>query len=210
MKKIVFLIIVFVFVSLVIPATHTLYTVDGTKYEGKLVAFKYGLMHFNIYKFNKYRALRKFPLSQVWKIEFNVPKQAGITSSFETESLYTKLRRGKKFRRFILKGETKWLDTGIKIIPGQNILFSISGAVFISKNKQVFQNGELNVKWNKKKQLPIQPTGAVIVKIGEGTPFYIGDNKAPIKSNNKGNLFIGINDFNFKNNSGNFVVKIYY
>ncbi len=212
MKK-SFFIILFVIISVaaVFPNTHVLYTVDGTKYEGKLVNFKYGLMHFNIYKFNKYKSLRKFPLAQIWKIEFNSPKEIGITSSFETESLYAKLRRGKKFRRFILKGNTNWLNTGINIKSGQNILFSISGAIFITKKKQVFQNGELNVKWNKNKQLPVQPTGAVIAKIGEkNNPFYIGNNKAPIKSISDGKLFIGINDFNFNNNSGSFVIKIYY
>lgn len=212
MKKcFIFVVLVLLLVSAIFPNTHILYTVDGTKYEGKLVAFRYGLMHFNVYKFNKYRSLRKFPLSQVWKIEFNAPKEIGITSSFETESLYTKLRYGKKFKRVNLKGNVKWIDTGINIKAGQDILFSISGAINISKKKQVFQNGELNVKWNKNKQLPVQPTGAVIAKVGEaGKPFYVGNNKAPIKCIDKGKLFIGINDYNFKDNSGNFVVKIYY
>lgn len=210
-RSLILIILAIVLVSIVYPNTHTLYTVDGTKYEGKLVAFKYGLLHFNIYKFNKYKSLRKFPISQVWKIEFNTQKEVGITSSFETEALYARLRRGKRVRRVKLNGNTKWLNTGINLKTGQNILFSISGAIYISNNKKVFQNGELNVKWNKNKQLPVQPTGAVIAKIGEtGKPFYVGNNKTPIKSKEKGTLFIGVNDFNFNDNKGDFIVKIYY
>jgi len=210
-RSLIFLIIVFVLAFYVYPNTHILYTVDGTKYEGKLVAFKYGLLHFNIYKFNKYKSLRKFPISQVWKIEFNTQKEIGITSSFETEALYAKLRRGKRVKRVKLQGNTQWLNTGISLRIGQDILFSITGAIYINSNKKVYQNGELSVKWNKNKQLPVQPTGAVIAKIGKkGKPFYVGNNKTPIKSKEKGILYIGINDFNFNDNKDNFTVKIYY
>ncbi len=210
-KGLIFILLLVLLSSVILANTHVLLTVDGTKYEGKLVDFKYGLIHFNVYKFNKYIASRKFPLSQVWKIEFNKPKEVSITSSFETEALYRKLRRGKRFKRVQLIGNQRWIDTGIHLKENQEILFSISGAIFISKKKQVYQNGELNIKWNKKKQLPVQPTGAVIAKIGDaGKAFYVGNNRAPIKISENGNLFIGINDYNFKDNSGSFVVKIYY
>jgi hypothetical protein len=210
-RSLVFIVITFILICAIYPNTHTLYTVDGTKYEGKLVAFKYGLLHFNIYKFNKYKSLRKFPISQVWKIEFNTQKEVGITSSFETESLYARLRRGKRVKRVKLNGNEKWLNTGINLKIGQDILFSITGAIYINSKKKVYQNGELNVKWNKSKQLPVQPTGAVIAKIGkDGKPFYVGNNKTPIKTKDKGSLFIGINDFNFNDNKGDFIVKIYY
>jgi len=210
-KKIAFIFIIIISVLSIYAGTHILYTTDGTKYEGNLVAFKYGLLHFNVYKFNRYKTLRKFPISKVWKIEFNTPKEVGIASSFETESVYARLRRGKRLAKITLKGNTKWLNTGINIRDNQSILFSVSGAIHINKRKQVFQDGELEVKWNKNKTLPVQSTGAVIAKIGkDGKPFYIGSNKTPIRCNSKGKLFIGINDFNFDDNSGNFIVKIFY
>jgi hypothetical protein len=75
----------------------------------------------------------------------------------------------------------------------------------------VYQIGESEVKWNKKKPLPNQPTGAIIGRIGKkGDMFYIGDDKAPFQVGEKGRLYIGVNDFDFSDNSGKFTVNIYY
>ena len=48
-------------------------------------------------------------------------------------------------------------------------------------------------------------------KIGEdGIPFYVGNNRAPFIVKKKGFLHLGINDYNFKDNSGEFKIKIFY
>ena len=187
-----------------------LYTVDNQVYEGKFVAYRYETLYFNVYKFGKVTATKRFPLFKVHKIIFN-PKQEGVETSYELEQKYRKLRRGKRALKITLPAEDQWKDTGINLKVDQNILFSIKGSITIEKDHKVFDYGELNVKWNKNKQLPTQPTGAVIARIGEeGVPFYIGNNKAPFKSRIKGRLFIGINDFNYKDNEGKFSITIYY
>ncbi len=189
----------------------TLYTVDNRVYEGKFVAYRFETIYFNVYKFGKVSDTKRFPLFKVHKIIFN-PKQEGVVTSYELEQKYKKLRRGKRVIRISLKGNRKeWTDTRINLKDGQNFLFSISGSIMISKEHKVYHYGELNVKWNKNKQLPTQPTGAVIAKIGDGgSPFYVGNNKAPFKCIKKGRLYIGINDANFDDNEGEFLVTIYY
>ena len=139
------------------------------------------------------------------------PREEGVESLYEIEQKYKRMRRGKRLRTIILRGNEKWLKTGINLKKNQSVLFSISGFITIKKDHKVYQFGELEVIWNKKKQLPTQPTGAVIAKIGKkGIPFYIGNNKAPFVIKKKGTLFLGINDFNFTDNSGKFTVRIYY
>ncbi len=187
-----------------------LYTVDNQVYEGKFVAYRYETLYFNVYKFGKVMETKRFPLYKVHKIIFN-PKQEGTETSYELEQKYRKLRRGKRVLKVTLSAGDQWKDTGINLKVDQNILFSITGSIIIEKDNKVFDFGELNVKWNKNKQLPTQPTGAVIARIGEnGEPFYVGNNKAPFKSREKGRLFIGINDFNYEDNEGKFSVTIYY
>jgi hypothetical protein len=189
----------------------TLTTIDHKVYEGKMVAFRYGSIIFNIYKFGKYHSRKNFPLSQIWKIEFNAPKRTEMQSSFEMESNYKKWRRGKRIRRIKLSGTQQWLDTGITLKEGQEILFSASGSIYINKKTQVFQTGELEVRWHKLKPLPTQPTGALIARISEaGSPFYVGSNKTPFQAPVAGKLFLGINDFTMTDNSGEFLVTIYY
>ncbi len=189
----------------------TLTTVDRKVYEGKMVAFKYGVIIFNAYKFGKYHSKKRFPLSQVWKIEFNSPNQLGLESSFEIEQKYARLRQGKKSKRVVLMGNEQWLDTGIQLKIGQEILFTVSGCIYIDNGTMVFQNGEPEVNWNNKKSLPNQPTGALIAKVGEdGTPFYVGNDKAPFNITQNGNLYLGINDSNYEDNSGKFIVTVYF
>jgi len=191
--------------------SDTLVTVDRQVYEGKMVAFKYGNIIFNAYKFGKYHSKMSFPIHKIWKIEFNAPKQVGLESSFEIEQKYKKLRRGKHSRKITLEGTETWIDTGINLKEGQDILFSVSGCIYIDDKMLVYQNGEVDVIWNKKKPLPNQPTGALIAKVGEaGKPFYVGNDKAPFQIPVNGKLFLGINDFNFEDNSGKFIILVYY
>jgi len=208
------LIIVFTLLATIFQSpliADTLTTVDRKVYEGKMVAFKYGVIVFNAYKFGKYHSKKRFPLSQVWKIEFNAPKEVGLDSSFEIEEKYKKMRQGKRVKKVILDANSKWQDTGINLKIGQEVLFSVSGCIYINKDNMVYQNGETEVQWNKRKALPNQPTGALIAKVGEaGPPFYVGNDKAPFQVVQEGNLLLGINDFNFEDNTGKFIISIYY
>ncbi len=210
MKKVTVL-LVFTMLLVLQVKSDTLVTVDRQVYEGKMVAFKYGTIIFNAYKFGKYHSKMSFPIYKVWKIEFNAPQKAGLESSFEIEQKYKKLRRGKRSKKIVLEGNEAWKDTGINLKEGQDILFSVSGSIYIADKMLVYQNGEVDVIWNKKKPLPHQPTGALIARVGEkGSPFYVGNDKAPIQIPIEGKLFLGINDFKFDDNSGKFVISIYY
>lgn len=190
--------------------SDTLYTVDNKVYTGKLVAFKFDTIYFNVYRFGKISETKRFPIFKVHKIVFN-PKQDVIESPFEIEQKYRKLRRGKRVKTVILQADERWINTNIILKNNKTVLFSITGSIIVKGELKVFQYGELNVTFNRKKQLPTQPTGAVIAKIGEdGIPFYVGANLAPFQVKKGGKLYIGINDSNFKDNSGSFTVKIYY
>lgn len=209
MSKRIFIFIVLVIFSVQLRADK-LTTVDRKEYEGKMVAFKFNTIFFNVYKFGKIYRTRRFPMYEVWKVEFNSPRE-GLESSFEMESPYKKLRRGKRSKKATLNANEKWLDTGISLKMGQEILFAASGSIFIAKDTQVYQNGESTLNWNNKKPLPNQPTGAIIARVGKrGEPFYVGDDKAPFQISQKGNLYIGINDYDLSDNSGQFIVTIYY
>lgn len=191
---------------------HILYTTDGTQYLGKLVDLRYETIFFNVYKLGQAESQTlRIPISRVWKIEFTSQAPQRIQSAFEIEQKYQKLRRNKKARTVDLDAKERWLDTGLTIKSGQEIMFSSSGSIGIDAKTMVFQDGELNLNWHKMKTMPTQPTGALIARVGEdGPPFYVGNNRAPMKITRSGNLYIGINDFDFDDNTGSFKVVIYY
>ena len=169
---------------------HELYTINGIKYKGKFVAFKFNTFYFNVYKFGKVTKKLQIPIHKVWKLIINPHNNNQIISSFELNEKYKNLRKGKKIRKFVLPANQKWLNTNIQVINDQKILFSITGNITIAPNVKVNHGGEKKTKWHKNKPLPTIPTGAVIGKINEtGKPFYIGDNKAPFLANSKGILY---------------------
>lgn len=209
LKAIILLIVLTVFSSHL--AADYLHTVDRKVYEGKMVAFKYDTIYFNVYKFDKIYKTIRFPLYKVWKIEFNEPKKDGLASSFELEQNYNKLRRGKRSKKLVIKANEPFLDTGIDVKVGQEVLFKAAGSIYIDDKNMVYQDGEEFVNWNKKKPMPNQPTGAIIGRVGKkGKYFYIGNDKAPFQMSSPGRLFIGVNDFTFTDNNGEFTITVYY
>jgi len=56
--------------------------------------------------------------------------------------------------------------------------------------------------------MPGAPAGALIGRIGTGTPFPIGTNTQPIQMPNSGRLMLGINDDHVDDNSGNYSVAV--
>jgi hypothetical protein len=212
-KKITLFIFLVFFLSQWAIRADKLITVNRQEYEGKMVAYKFGTIYFNVYKFGKMYRTERFPASEVWKIEFNEPRENSLESSFEMEAIYKKLRRGKRIHKITLNAATRWVDTGITVRIGQEILFSANGSIYIDKETQVYQDGQMPLVVNAGKPLPNQPTGAIIARVGTSTraePCYVGADKAPFQLAQKGNLFLGINDFDFSDNSGSFEVTIYY
>ena len=191
---------------------HVLYTTDGTQYIGKMVDLRYETIFFNVFKQGQAESHTvRIPIGKVWKIEFTSAAPQIIQSAFDVEQKYQKLRRKKRSLSVDLQAGQQWIDTGLTVKSGQEIMFSCSGSIFIDGKNSVFQDGELNLNWHKNKTMPTQPTGAVIARVAEeGQPFYVGNNRAPIRMSRAGRLFIGINDFDFGDNSGSFRVTIYY
>jgi hypothetical protein len=189
---------------------HELYTMDGMKYRGKFVAFKYNTIYFIAYQFGNAKKQLRLHISKIWKLVINPDKKDNINSTFELEDKYKKLRKGKSLRQYTLSSKVMWLKTRINIKKGQQILFAISGKIKIDKNTNIDHTGEQTTNWNKNKPLPTYPTGSVIGKIGESLPFYIGNNKAPFIAENDGVLYLGINDYSFNNNEGSFIVSVYH
>jgi hypothetical protein len=58
--------------------------------------------------------------------------------------------------------------------------------------------------------MPNRAAACLIGKIGNSDPFYIGDERSPIRVRGGGRLYLGINDDVLQDNGGSFKVTIYY
>jgi PA-IL-like protein len=97
-----------------------------------------------------------------------------------------------------------WVDTGLTVRKGDRISFVAAGTIqWGAEPGQVAGPEGHNAKPGKVGK------GGLIGRVGTtGKPFAIGNTQAPIVMPKNGELFLGINDFVFGDNSGAFAVTV--
>lgn len=110
----------------------------------------------------------------------------------------------------MVPGNTRWMDTGIMISRGDEIAFSAHGAVIY--NRRGNSCGPEGTSWTdvRDKEDPLwkNPHAGLLAKIGEaGSPFFVGGSHG-ITAQQSGMLLLGINDYWYQGNSGEFTVTV--
>jgi hypothetical protein len=121
-------------------------------------------------------------------------------------------RRGMRERSVVVSADVPWVDGGIEVSDGQQIYFRAVGQVTWGRGRKDGPEGEKNSPFNPGRPIPNRPGAALIGKIGERSrePFFIGDEQGVFRVRGTGRLFLGINDDNLRDNSGNWRVTIFY
>jgi hypothetical protein len=98
-----------------------------------------------------------------------------------------------------------WVDSGLTVCKGERLSFEPSGTIrWGSKPDQVAGPEGHSAKAGK------LGVGGLIGRVGfTGKPFPIGGTRTPLAMPQSGKLFLGINDFIFKDNEGSFVVNVF-
>ena len=117
---------------------------------------------------------------------------------------------GLRERPVSVSARQQWTDTGIQFRRGQEVYFSASGKARWGPDRQDGPAGERGSKRNPNRPIPDRPGAALIGRIDNGDPFFIGDDRGPIRVRDAGRLFLGINDDYLQDNSGEFRVTVYY
>ncbi len=103
----------------------------------------------------------------------------------------------------------EWTDTGIRVNKGQRVTFTASGEIRIADDKTSTPGGNPDATApNMKYPVFNAPVGALIAKVGNGTPFLIGENTQAIAMPASGELMLGVNDNHFPDNGGAFTVQV--
>ena len=101
-----------------------------------------------------------------------------------------------------------WSPTGIMVTAREQLRFTASGEIKLGPDVTATPNG--NDSLAKRRTYPVSsaPAGALIGKVGNGSPFLIGNNTNAIAMPATGELFLGINDDKFVDNSQWFTVRV--
>lgn len=101
-----------------------------------------------------------------------------------------------------------WTPTGITVQKGQPLTFSSTGQVQLAAAGGLTATVDgTQTMAGARASLPGVASGALIGRIGNGKPFGIGS-QTTITAPSTGPLYLGVNDDQFEDNSGEFVVNV--
>jgi hypothetical protein len=108
-----------------------------------------------------------------------------------------------------VEGAQRWTDTGIDVRVGDTITFDAQGTVRISNDRNDIAGvgGTLSGRREANAPLPNQVAGALIARIGNSAPMFIG-NRRSVRAPFSGRIYLGINDDYLNDNSGDFQVTV--
>jgi hypothetical protein len=201
---------VVILVGAVMLGADTLYLRNGDRVQGQLISVRDGTIEFREARAFSPRVLR-IDQSEVRRIEFDDIGR-DVPPPRRDEPRDSGRPAGMRERRIVVQANQHWTDTGIDVRAGQTVYFDAGGFINWGRGKRDGPDGEENSPDRATRPIPNRPAAALIGKIGQDSPdfFLVGSARAPFRMRAGGRLFLGINDDNVADNSGNFPVVVYY
>jgi hypothetical protein len=133
------------------------------------------------------------------------PRSAGVVGTRGQVGTSGQLQAAS--RTITVPGNRQWTATNIRVNEGDVIRFQTTGEIRFSANAadNASSAGSLAQKYVSGAPLPRALAGALIGRIDNGAPFGIG-NQTSLTMPATGTLYLGVNDDNVSDNSGQFQV----
>jgi hypothetical protein len=201
-----------------IGATHaivlradTLVMRNGDEIRGELLSVREGRIEFQERGYRE-RVIR-VDRSEVRRIELE--RWEGPREGPPPTSGYVDPRGGERpggLREVVIQVEARqpWTDTGIVVRGGQTVYFEASGRITWGPDRHDGPEGEHDSPFNRGRPIPSRPGAALIGRVGDDAPFFIGADTGPIRVRSSGRLLLGINDDYLQDNRGSFRVIVRY
>lgn len=143
---------------------------------------------------------RRVGLNEVGRIYLgNYPHTAAVDTNTPTAVPSGSIR---------VPGNAAWTPTGILVRRGDRVSFNVNGRVQLSDDAgDVAEAAGSHRGRRGVGPLPNELSGALVARIGNSTPFAIG-NQSTVTMPARGELFLGVNDDHVGDNRGEFVVEI--
>jgi hypothetical protein len=185
-------------------AADTLVLRTGERVEGTLVGVRGETIEFE--GTGRNRRVERYDRDDVRRIELDSSGGSRGDASGGSSGRPSGMRE----RAVSVSAREQWNDTGIQVRRGQEVYFSASGKPRWGPDRADGPAGERGSPRNANRPIPDRPGGALIGRIDNGDPFFVGDERGPIRVRDSGRLFLGINDDYLPDNSGAFRVTVYY
>ena len=109
----------------------------------------------------------------------------------------------------VVDSRQRWTNTSINVQAGDLIVFDVTGTVQMSNEPGdvAAARGARSGRRAADSPFSSQPAGALIGRIANDTPFFIG-NRRSVRAPSSGRLYLGVNDDYLADNSGEFEVMV--
>lgn len=109
----------------------------------------------------------------------------------------------------MVSGRTAWTDTGVSVRAGQLLDIDATGTVrFSGRSEDIANPNGAGHLATARAPLPKLAIGALIGRVGNSAPFFVGENRTGLRAPASGRLYLGINDDNLGDNSGSFQANV--
>jgi hypothetical protein len=190
-------------------SADTLVMRNGTRISGRLIGLRDG-----VFEFEEERGLRRSRVIRVEQVDVRTIEidqdGPGPFDRGDRDTEPVARPRGLREREVEVQARTQWTDTGVSVRNGQTLYFEASGRVRWGSSRQDGPEGEHNSPRNPSRPIAARPAAALIGRVGDDAPFFIGSGTEGIRVRGSGTLFLGINDETLDDNSGSFRVTVYY
>ena len=188
-------------------SADTLVMRNGNRISGRLIGLRDGVFEFEEDRGNRRRVVRVEQID-VRTIELDQDGPGAFDRGNNEPAVGRP--RGLREREVNVTARTQWTDTGVNVRNGQTVFFEASGRIRWGRDRQDGPEGENNSPRNPSRPIPGRPAAALIGRVGDDAPFFIGSDTEGIRVRGSGTLFLGVNDETLDDNSGSFRVTVYY
>jgi hypothetical protein len=188
-------------------SADTLVMRNGNRISGRLIGLRDGVFEFEEDRGNRRRVVRVEQID-VRTIELDQDGPGAFDRGNNEPAVGRP--RGLREREVNVTARTQWTDTGVNVRNGQTVFFEASGRIRWGRDRQDGPEGENNSPRNPSRPIPGRPAAALIGRVGDDAPFFIGTDTEGIRVRGSGTLFLGVNDETLDDNSGSFRVTVYY
>jgi len=190
-----------------VVSADTLVKRNGQRLSGRLIGLRDGVFEFEEDRGNRRRVVR---VEQIDVRTIELDQDGPGPFDHGNDEPVVGRPRGLREREVDVSARNQWTDAGVNVRNGQTIYFEASGRIRWGSNRQDGPEGENNSPRNANRPIPGRPAAALIGRVGEDAPFFIGSATEGIRVRGSGTLFLGVNDETFEDNSGSFRVTVYY
>lgn len=180
----------------------TLVLRNGKQVEGELISVRGDSIEFEEEAF--YGGRRTYDRDDVLRIELGRSRHGRGDDDDRDRP------PGMREREVMVDSDEPWTDTRIEVRSGQTVYFKASGKVRWGPDRSDGPGGESGSPRNPNRPIPSKPAAALIGRIDDDAPFFIGDEEGPFRMRSSGRLSLGVNDDYLQDNRGSFRVIVSY